>query len=193
MSTLNEPEDVKRIASLIAADPGPLDLGIVGLEAVFGSVDWRSPVLAFDRTRYYERELGGPLVRRFVTFERLVSPDALVQDKQETQRIEDRYRRGGRRTVNVDPGALSLERLVLATGKNYTHRIYLSRGVYADLTLVYHRRSFRALPWTYPDYADPEAIEMFNEVRRRYKLQLRGLPDSEDEPDAVALRERREG
>ncbi len=191
MSTLSEPEDVKRIASLIAADPDPLDRGVAELESVFGPVDWRSPVLAFDRTRYYEREMGGPLVRRFVTFERLVRPEALVRDKRETQRIEDRFRGKGHRTVNVDPGTISLERLVLATGKNYTHRIYLSSGVYADLTLVYHRKSFRGLPWTYPDYADPEVIEMFNQVRHRYKLQLRGLPDSEDERGAVAARERR--
>ena len=82
----------------------------------------------------------------------------------------------GRRTVNIDPGYICLERLVLATGKNYTHRIYLSRGIYADLTLVFHRQSFRTLPWTYPDYADPSAVEVFNALRERYKAQLRGIP-----------------
>lgn len=181
MSTPAEPEDVKRIAGLIAADRALVDRAIEDLEGVFGPKDWKSPLLAFDRTRYYDREMGSPLVRRFVTFERLMRPEALVRDKLETNRLEDRYRRGGKRTVNVDPGYIALERLVLATGKNYTHRIYLSCGVYADLTLVYHKQGFRTLPWTYPDYADPGAVEMFNELRRRYKLQLRGLPPADGE------------
>jgi hypothetical protein len=181
MSSPSEPEDVKRIVSLISRERGSLDRALRELEPRFGPADWKSRLLPFDRTRYYEREMGGPLVRRFAAFQRLVRPEEMVGDKLETARLEDRHKEDGRRTVNVDPGYISLERLVLATGKNYTHRIYLSRGVYADLTLVFHRRSFRPLPWTYPDYADQEAIEMFNEIRARYKMQLRGLGSEEED------------
>ncbi len=181
MSIPSEPEDVKRIVSLISSDRGIVDRTLRELETGFGPADWKSPLLSFDRTRYYEREMGAPLVRRFAAFLRLMRPEAIVGDKLETNRLEDRHRRDNRRTVNIDPGYVGLERLVLATGKNYTHRIYLSRGVYADLTLVFHRRTFRSLPWTYPDYADPGAIEMFNEVRDRYKMQLRGVVSPEEE------------
>lgn len=176
MSTPSEPEDVKRIVSLISRERSVLDRALQELEAGLGPADWTSPPLSFGRTRYYEREMGAPLVRRFAAFQRLMRPEEIVEAKLETNRLEDRRRRrDGTRTVNVDPGYLSLERLVLATGKNYTHRIYLSLGVYADLTLVFHRRTFRPLPWTYPDYADPGVIEMFNDVRARYKMQLRGV------------------
>lgn len=175
MSSPSEPEHVKRIASLISAEQGLVDRTLEELETVFGPADWKSPLLPFDRTRYYEREMGGPLVRRFAAFERLMRPEEIAGDKLETNRLENRHRRARRRTVNIDPGYIGLERLVLATGKNHTHRIYHSRGVYADLTLVFQRRTFRTLPWTYPDYADPKVIEMFNEVRARYKMQLRGF------------------
>ncbi len=176
MSTRSEPEDVKRIASLISPEKEALDRMVSALEDLYGSTDWKGPVLPFDRTRYYEREMGGPLVRVFISFEPLMRPEALVEMKLETDRLEDRFRRNGRRIVNVDPGYICLERLVLATGKNYTHRIYLRRGVFADLTLVYHKQSFRTLPWTYPDYADPYVVELFNRLRNRYKARIRGLP-----------------
>lgn len=176
MSTPSEPDDVKRIASLISKDEEIVDRALLSMEALFGPVDWKSPMLPFDRTRYYEREMGGPLVRVFVSFAHLMRPDTLVETKIGTNRLEDSFRVDGRRTVNVDPGYICLERLVLATGKNYTHRIYLHRGVFADLTLVYHQKGFRTLPWTFPDYADSGALELFNGLRERYKAGLRGLP-----------------
>lgn len=142
---------------------------------MFGPTDWVSHTLLFDRTRYYEKEMGWPLHRRFVSFQKLIQPDGIVEIKRSTNALEERYIEEGRRRVNVDPGYLSLERLVLTTGKNYTHRIYLSEGVYADLTLVFQRGTYRSLEWTYRDYASPQMIEIFNEMRRGYKEQLRGV------------------
>lgn len=175
MSTLSKSEDVKLISSLFSPEKDLLERVSGELEESFGPIEWRSPTLFFDRTRYYEREMGWPLHRCFISLRNLISPEDLVKIKLRTNGIEDKYRLGERRRVNVDPGYVSLERLVLATGKNYTHRIYLSRGIFADLTLVFHRGSFRALEWTYRDYADPEIIAYFNTIRDRYKRQLRGI------------------
>jgi hypothetical protein len=100
-----------------------------------------------------------------------------VDIKLQTNELEKRYVQEGKRRVNIDPGYIALERLVLATGKNYTHRIYLSKGIYADLTLVFHQGSFQSLAWTYRDYADLVVIGTFNEIRERYKNQLRGLSE----------------
>jgi hypothetical protein len=80
---------------------------------------------------------------------------------------------GGRREANIDPGYLLLERLVLATGKNFSHRIYVGRGIYADLTLIYQRGAYRALPWTYPDYAGAPLGRFLAAVRRKYAVDLR--------------------
>lgn len=136
-------------------------------------IDWVSEESAFDKTEYYRAEMGWPLLRRFVSFEALIPFEDLVGIKLLTNEYERATGIRGRRRINIDPGCLSAERLILATGKNYTHRVYLGRGIYADLTLVYRQGSFRKLEWTYPDYASPEVTEMFNALRGKYLHQLR--------------------
>ncbi|MBL7205848.1 MAG: DUF4416 family protein [Desulfobacteraceae bacterium] len=175
MSHPHEPDYVKHISSLFSPEKELIDRLIGQLSDIYGPVDWTSPELLFDRTKYYAREMGWPLCRRFVSFAELVPPDHLVEIKLKTNEIEQQYLRDGNRKVNIDPGYISPERLILATGKNYVHRIYLTKGIYADLTLVFQRGSFITLKWTYPDYADPMIIGFFNEVRKRYMKQLREI------------------
>jgi hypothetical protein len=175
MSILTEPEDVKLICSIFTPEEPMIRECISHLEGVFGPTDWVGPALFFDRTKYYEKEMGWPLHRRFVSFRGLIRPDRIVEAKLKTNEIEEQYSQEGKRRVNIDPGYISLERLVLATGKNYTHRIYLSNGVYADLTLLFQRGTYRSLEWTFPDYASSEMIGIFNEIRMGYKDQLRNL------------------
>ena len=162
-------------ADLFSQEEALIEEVIPRLTGMFGPTDWVSPGLPFDRTRYYEKEMGWPLHRRFISFMELVSPADLAEIKLRTNDVEKNCRVNGKRRINIDPGYVALERLVLATGKNYTHRIYLSRGIYADLTLIFQRGSFRPLEWTYKDYADEKVIGFFNDVRGRYKNQLRGI------------------
>lgn len=175
MSIPKKPDDVKAIASVFSSHQELIDSAIDDMVSFLGNTDWISPVIPFDRTRYYEREMGWPLYRRFASFERLISPEALVDIKLKTNELEMRYSEGGKRRVNIDPGYICLERLILATGKNYTHRVYISKGIYADLTLIFKKGTFQPLKWTYPDYAESEIIGYFNELRERYKKQLRGI------------------
>ncbi|MGD8228594.1 MAG: DUF4416 family protein, partial [Desulfobacteraceae bacterium] len=165
MSSPHKAEDVKLISSLFSPHKELILRVISELEQIFGPTDWISPELLFDGTKYYAKEMGWPLHRRFVSFERLIRPGRIAEIKRTTNRMEDENLQDGKRQINIDPGYISLERLVLATGKNYTHRIYLSKGIYADLSLVFHRGSFSPLQWTYKDYASPEIIALFNTVR----------------------------
>lgn len=185
MSTPKEPDDVKVMASVFSPDQALVGIYIQRMEEVFGPVDWVSPEIFFDRTRYYEKEMGWPLYRRFVSFERLARPDSLVGIKLFTHELEQEAVTGGNRRVNVDPGHLSAERLVLATGKNYVHRIYLGKGIYADLTLLFKRGGFEPLPWTYRDYADPEIRDYFNQIRTLYMEQRRRLRSLDSEHDRI--------
>jgi hypothetical protein len=175
MSKPREPDPVKLIASLFSPEKRILDKAISELSNTFGQVGWKSPELFFDRTKYYAKEMGWPLHRRYVSFEELILADHLADIKLKTNEVERLYLRDGNRLVNIDPGYISPERLVLATGKNYVHRIYLSKGIYADLTLVYKRKSFMPLEWTYPDYADTETIRLFNGVRMQYMAQIKEM------------------
>jgi hypothetical protein len=153
MSSPCEAEDVKLISSIFSPHKELID-------RVIGEL---------------EQTVGLTLHRRFISFESLIRPRDIVEIKRTTNRIENGYLQDGKRQVNIDPGYISLERLVLATGKNYIHRIYLSKGIFADLTLIFHKGSFSPLQWTYKDYASPEIIAFFNDVRDRYKGQLRGI------------------
>lgn len=180
MSAPSDPEEVKLVSSLFSPQEALIDRVIAELEGLFGPKDWVSPKLFFDRTRFYEKEMGWPLYRRFAAFKELIPPERLVDIKHMTNELENRHLQDGKRKVNIDPGYISLERLVLATGKNYAHRIYLSRGIYADLTLIFKRGSFSPLEWSYKDYADPEIIGLFNGLRAKYKKQLRGIEERGD-------------
>ena len=96
--------------------------------------------------------------------------------KWEAKRVEASFRneRGGRR-VNIDPGFLLPERLMLATTKPFSHRPYLGRGIYADVTLIYRDKSYRPLEWTYPDYGAPDTLQLLNNLREHCLLRRRAI------------------
>ena len=173
MSHPQTPDQVKLISSLFSPEKELIDRAIEELSKIFGTIDRLSPELVFDRTKYYAKEMGWPLHRRFITFVELVPPDSIVDIKLKTNELEKKFLLGENRRINIDPGYISPERMILATGKNYTHRVYLSKGIFADLTLVFQRGGFRTLKWTYPDYASPELIGFFNTIRKQYMEQLK--------------------
>jgi hypothetical protein len=158
--------DRERLAALLAERWGPADLA--------------TPPMPFTFTGYYDGEMGTPIERFFVAFEPLVDPAGLARIKGETNGIEDLFRVDGRRKVNLDPGLLSLPRFVLATTKENAHRIPLSEGIYAEVTLLYGRGGFSPLPWTYPDYRSEAYLAILNGLRARYREQLRTLHPSNE-------------
>jgi hypothetical protein len=118
-----------------------------------------------------------------VSFAKLVWPEFLVDAKLWAQEIEQSFlSENGARQVNVDPGYLAAERFVLATGKNFVHRIALTKGVYADLTLIYSGRSFQSLPWTYPDYAGKDIQGFLGQVRKKYFFDIQHGAAAADNP-----------
>ncbi len=143
------------------------------LESAFGPIDAVSPWMPFDYTRYYEKETGAPLFRRVLAFKPLFAQEDLPDIKTATNAIEQGLVVDGKRRANIDPGYLTLERFVLASGKNFSHRIYLGQGIYADLTLVYRHGRFEVLPWTYPDYGDLPLRRFLKKVRDRYAIDLK--------------------
>jgi len=173
LSKPREPDPVKLFVSVIAADRGRMAEVIGELAGLFGQPDFVSEVLPFEYTDYYAAEMGTGLVRRFVTFERLIGPEELPAVKLCTNALEERLAEGGARRVNIDPGYVARQHFILATGKGYSHRPYIGRGIYADLTLEYRRETYRPFEWTYPDYRAPETLEMLNGLRKRYVIQLK--------------------
>jgi len=143
------------------------------LSEEFGAEDYCSPFQEFIYTDYYAEEMGSPLYRRFLSFEKLVFPDTFADIKLITNRIENEFRNQGKRTVNLDPGLLALSRFSLATTKDNAHRIPLSKGIYAEITLLYANKAFHPLPWTYPDYRSESYAAVLCEIRELYRRQLK--------------------
>ncbi|MGD8398029.1 MAG: DUF4416 family protein [Anaerolineae bacterium] len=173
MGTARDPQPVKLVMSLLAGEPGLLAAAREALARHYGPIDFASELLPFDHTDYYAAEFGPGLQRQFVTLECLVAPDDLPAIKLQTNEVERALAEGERRRVNIDPGYVSLGKLVLATTKNHAHRLYLGRGIYGEATLTYQRGRFRPWPWTYPDYAGDAYCALFDAIRTRYKAQLR--------------------
>jgi hypothetical protein len=173
MSQPQSPDPAKLVVGLITRRRELITPIAGDLVARFGPVDMVSPWMPFSYTRYYEPEMGTPLFRRMVVFKELIRQGDLADVKQQTNAVERRYGHKGRRIVNIDPGYLLRERFVLATGKNFSHRIYIGRGIYADLTLIYRKGGFAPLAWTYPDYADHPLRDYLEQIRHKYLEDLK--------------------
>ncbi len=190
MSRPRPAQAVKLVISIFSANWTDIGAAVGTLTDRFGEPDFVSAGMPFAETDYYEGEMGKLLVRRMVSFGRLVRPEDLPEIKCLTNRIEEQYTQDRQRRVNIDPGYISPSHLILATGKGYSHRPYLRDGIYADLTLIFSDGTFRPLPWTYPDYAGSQMIGFLNRVREKYLLDLRGVSGSwrEDEEQCKETR-----
>ena len=162
-------EDVKLICGIITADPARLESIRDSLTHKLGAIDIVSPVMPFDLTHYYDNEMGSPLWKQFVSFERAVQPDTLSSAKHITNDIEAEMAASSssncNRPVNLDPGYLEESKLVLASMKNFSHRTYQTNGVYCEVTLMYRHGKWCKLPWTFPDYASGRYDDFLTQVR----------------------------
>jgi hypothetical protein len=136
----------------------------------FGKIIFKSSVIPFEFTKYYESEMGEKLTRSWLVTEQLKPLEQLVDIKNFARKLEAKQLNSkGQRRINIDPGFLTLFNFVLATTKNYGHRVYIKENIFCEVTLIYQNKSFQPLDWTYPDYRN--AIPFFNQVRSQlYKM-----------------------
>ena len=177
MGIPREPKPVKYFIALLSSEPGLITTVEDALTTIFGAIDARSEILSWTASTYYETEMGAGLLRRFVSFEPLASPGRLADIKLATQRVEENYCHKtpsplGRR-VNLDPGYVESNKVVLASTKNASQRIYLHSGIYAEATLQFYDGEFHGSSYTYPDYVWPKTIAFLSSLRSRYLDQLR--------------------
>jgi hypothetical protein len=174
---ITPPDPGNLIAGILVAGREYIDSARSVLEAQFGRTDDASEPVDFTFTDYYRPEMGANLLRFWVSFAALQPLARLAEIKLTTNKLENQFRDAqGNRRVNLDPGFLTMHNLVLATTKNYSHRIYLRDGIFAELTLVYEDGAFHPQRWTYPDYQSPLALEFLTRVRDRYIAKARGCP-----------------
>lgn len=168
MSTIKPPAPV---ALFVAALYAPTFSDAAASELIaehFGNALLPGPIFDFTFSAYYAEEMGPSLRKAFFVLDRLIDPAELPEWKLRAMALEEQHSREGKRTINLDPGYLEAPKFVLATAKNFSHRIYIGSGVYADVQLFMRHNQFQTNPWTYPDYKLPEHLRFFEEARLKY-------------------------
>ncbi len=159
------PPKAKLFAGLLLSPQTGLGDIISALEKSFGKCDYTGREIKFDFTDYYSREMGKPLRRVFLSFSGLFDPGKLAETKLKSIEIERKFSIGGDRRVNIDPGYMEPSKVVLASTKNFSHRIYLRSGIYAEVTLIRKSGAFRPLEWTFPDYRSAGYAAILEDIR----------------------------
>ncbi len=166
----------KLVIGVLCAGPDYIQTVENRLSEQYGPIDYRSDGIPFTFTNYYNREMGNRITRYFLSFEQLTPPDQLAAHKLLTNRLEEEFMEGDdlerNRKVNLDPGLLSLGKLILASTKDNAQRVPLSDGIFAEITLIYRRKGYTSLPWTYRDYQSEAYQHILLTIRSLYKAQL---------------------
>ena len=178
MGSVRSFNSVKLFVGVLASDRKLIEQVRDRLTALYGTIDHESLVIPFDFTDYYAAEMGELVDRVFFSFERLIDGDQLAHIKSQTNDIEDEMKpllQTVSRPVNLDPGYLENAKVILASTKNFYHRIYLGNGIFAEVTMHFRNNTFQFFPWTYPDYQSKDYQEFFLRVRHIYRSQLRTM------------------
>jgi hypothetical protein len=162
-------QPVKLFAAVLFRDSVPPDDCYGELIKVFGQIDYYSPAAPFDVTDYYQKEMGAPLSRILVSFERLAAPAGLPDIKLKSVAVEELLRLHGNRTVNIDTGYLDFDKVVLASTKKGPYKVCMDKGIWADMTLHYEKGAFHPFPWTFADFKDNRYNPYLLRIRELYK------------------------
>jgi len=166
MSVAREPQPAYLFTAVLFSEGVDPDSFLKPLSSKIGEFLVCSREMDFVWSDYYEKEMGKNLKRIFVVYKDLVQRDKIVAVKRITDEMEKSYMKDGKRTVNIDPGLVCMENLILATNKAFFHRIYLNDGVYAEVTLFYRHDTYNPIEyWTYPEYRATPVLEFFNGIR----------------------------
>jgi len=169
MWEIQSPKPVKLICGILASDQRCLDAAQEALLGLYGRADFISEVWPFTQTVYYNEEAGEGILRNFLAFEKLIDPGRLAEIKHQTNELEKKLaaelKTPWPRPVNLDPGYLEPAKLVLASTKNFSHRIYIGQNLYAEVTLMFHRGLWRSFEFTFPDYKSGRYNAFLSAVR----------------------------
>ena len=183
MGVEKEFHQVKFFSGFIYRDKNIYQAVKAKLAGIFSPVDLESGVFNFDFTTYYNKEMGTPLFRRFISFKALIPPGQLPDIKLLTNKIEIETAVKGKRTINLDPGYLSEANVIIATTKNNYHRVPLQKGIYAHMEYVIKGKKICPLEWTYPDFKSTGYLDFFHELRQLYKKEMKEIREKGKEDD----------
>jgi len=165
MGNAAKPAAVKLFAAVMYRPDFDLRLALAPLVSAYGAIESSYGPVEFSWSDYYEEEMGAGLLKYYALFKEPLDRARLPEIKNRANAIELEFSVDGRRAANIDPGYLSKDKLVLASTKDFYHRLYLGDGIFGEVTLHYRKGGFRHFSWTYPDYQEP-GLSKFLEAAR---------------------------
>ncbi len=184
MGRIIPPQPVKLIVGMFCREPNLFKVAEHYMESLWGPIDIHSKLYPFDKTHYYDKEMGPNLVRKFISFTALIDPGGLARIKHQTNELEDTIAGSAegrtlsvRRPINLDSGYIEPSKLVLATTKNFSHRIYIGDRIYAEVTLHY-ANGWKSWPFTFPDYGSGAYNDFLDAAREKLLEQLKGASNN---------------
>jgi hypothetical protein len=175
MGAIGTLKKVKLFCGVISSDTKTEQKSLTVLEKKFGKTDLTSAVMPFDFSDYYNPEMGDNLKRFWISFKKLITAADIARIKIFTNSIEENFAVNNKRRINIDPGYITPANVILATTKDYSHRIYLSGGIYGEVSVIYKKAEVVKLPWSYPDYLSNTATEFLLKARKDLIEQLRTI------------------
>ncbi len=173
MAKCSPPFPVKYFIAIMFHSPNVLKTTCEILITKWGSIDYTGEDHLFDVTNYYEPEMGTPLLRRLISFENLMCPTVLIDMKLACNHIENELAINGKRTVNLDAGYLDHNKVLLASAKEAGQKVYLDKGIYADLSGRYKNGKYQPFEWSFPDFKDGRYDKELLTIRQTYREQLK--------------------
>ena len=170
MGEIQPHRPVLLIAAVSSRYPSAInDWFVQTAESDWSKIALASPLFNFTETKYYEQSMGTDLKKKLFAFELLIDPPTIAQAKHQSNDWEEKFKSTNdyteKRPINIDPGYLTEAKVVLATTKDRDHRIYLSDGIFAEITLYYRQGVWERSRWTYPDYQRSDFHDFFNQCR----------------------------
>lgn len=172
MSTKRHQEEALLFVGALYSQPGVFEHCLPELSQLFGPIVLQSKVMTWDHSPYYTEEMGSPIFRSFLFFQRCIDAALLPEIKISTDEMERGNLKDGRRQLNLDPGYLTEAKVILASTKNYSHRIYLGSGIYAEQEYIFSKGAYRPLSHTYTDYKKTEYLAVFSRARQLFRTML---------------------
>ncbi len=176
MGQICSPKPVLPLIAVFSIYPEAIQWAQQQIASTWGELGLISEPFEFDNTNYYDSTMGAGLKKQFITLKHTMDPVQLIDWKIQSNDWEAQYaqlaNKPESRPLNIDPGYLDLGKLVLASSKDFAHRLYLGKGIYAEITLNYRHKVWEPLHWTFPDYQRAD-YQAFFSTAREYLHQLR--------------------
>lgn len=142
------------------------------LEKTWGPIRHKGKLFPFDKTNYYEPEMGDGLFRGVLSFEKTIPAETIALEKERSNALEQTLAGNPEtfmRNVNIDIGYMDLDKVVLPSYKRGPFKLYAGNGVWLDMLLTYAKGVFHPTKWAFEDFVRNPYQHDLQLIREKFK------------------------